>query len=110
MICSSSLCATARGWVVFFSPFLIGGCWISALEKAPVDARDCKERTAYYRDADGDGAGDDLEVVLGCAAPDGYVESGGDCDDQDATRALGCSDTGGDTGGDTGPAAPVLPT
>jgi len=37
--------------------------------------------TAYYADADEDGFGDPNTALLGCEAPDGYVENGDDCDD-----------------------------
>ena len=118
MIRRSSLCATTPGFAAFLSPLLLAGCWISALEQDPVAARDCEARTAYFRDVDLDGLGDNLDVILGCSAPDGYVESGGDCDDQDPTRGLDCGDsgpdsgpdTGADTGADSGPAAPERPT
>jgi hypothetical protein len=113
MICRSSLFAAARGCGAFFSLSVLGGCWLSALEKEPVDTRDCATRSAFYRDGDGDGVGDELDVVLGCAAPDGYVDIAGDCDDQDASRSAGCGDTGADTGTDTGadtaPASPEPP-
>lgn len=62
----------------------------------------CDVRQAFHPDADGDGAGADDIVYLGCVAPGGYVIEGGDCDDADpATTA--CPDTGdtqapGDTG------------
>jgi hypothetical protein len=109
MICRRPLFAAARGAGVFLSLAGLGGCWLSALEKAPVDDRDCATRSAYYRDADGDGAGDDLDVVLGCSAPDGYVETAGDCDDQDPNRSAGCDDSGTDTASDTGPSAAEPP-
>ena len=35
----------------------------------------------FYRDADGDGIGTDLDTVTACAAPEGYSAIGGDCDD-----------------------------
>ena len=35
----------------------------------------------YYADADGDGYGDDDDVVESCSVPDGYALEGGDCDD-----------------------------
>jgi hypothetical protein len=64
----------------------------------------CEARAAFYRDADGDGAGDPLTVAITCAAPDGYVATAGDCDDADPARAASCGDTGSrDTGStDTG--------
>ncbi len=38
----------------------------------------------YYPDQDGDGYGDDQGATVSCAAPDGYVGRGDDCDDTDA--------------------------
>lgn len=40
---------------------------------------------AWYIDADGDGNGDAAVVEEACEAPAGFVVSGDDCDDQDAT-------------------------
>jgi hypothetical protein len=40
----------------------------------------------FYRDGDGDGAGDPLVTATGCAPPAGYVLTGGDCDDADPAR------------------------
>jgi hypothetical protein len=37
-----------------------------------------------YRDADGDGFGDNASVVQLCSLPPGYVSNGGDCNDVDA--------------------------
>jgi len=37
----------------------------------------------WYADSDGDGFGDDDDTVLDCVPPDGFVASGGDCDDGD---------------------------
>ena len=39
----------------------------------------------FYRDADNDGAGDPRESVTACTRPSGHVDSGGDCNDRDAT-------------------------
>ena len=39
----------------------------------------------FYLDSDGDGFGDDGATVEACAAPEGYVEAAGDCDDGDAS-------------------------
>lgn len=61
----------------------------------------CGETRAFFHDADGDGAGNSLEVWITCEAPEGWVEVGGDCDDEDPARAEDCSgpaDTGGDSG------------
>jgi hypothetical protein len=40
----------------------------------------------FYRDGDGDGAGDPAATATGCAAPAGYVLAAGDCDDGDPAR------------------------
>jgi len=37
--------------------------------------------SAFYRDADGDTYGDATDAVQACAAPEGYVNRAGDCDD-----------------------------
>ena len=42
---------------------------------------DATEDAIWYADADEDGFGDDGDTVESCEAPDGYVLSGGDCDD-----------------------------
>lgn len=39
--------------------------------------------TTYYADGDGDGFGDPEDTIEACEAPEGYVESGDDCDDTD---------------------------
>ena len=36
-----------------------------------------------YADVDGDGFGDDENLVLQCVSPTGYLLSGGDCNDAD---------------------------
>jgi hypothetical protein len=41
-------------------------------------------KTLFYRDADDDGYGSSEDIVRACAAPEGYVAMGDDCDD---TRA-----------------------
>lgn len=41
----------------------------------------CLDRV-WFRDRDRDGFGVDDDSVTGCAAPDGYVAEGGDCDDE----------------------------
>ena len=56
-------CTTARRFVCEE----IGGC-------TPV---------TWHADGDGDGFGDDNEVVLACHAPSGFTAAGGDCDDGD---------------------------
>ena len=42
-----------------------------------------KCKTLYYIDFDEDGFGDDNNSMHACALPDGYVEVGGDCLDND---------------------------
>lgn len=54
--------------------------------------RDCDTRLPFYQDADGDGFGADSPVYLGCEAPSGWVEQGGDCDDDDPA-VIDCPDT-----------------
>ncbi len=45
------------------------------------DESDAIGRTTYYRDNDGDGAGDPSASVATCDQPSGYVETAGDCHD-----------------------------
>ncbi len=44
-------------------------------------AVDEDDATSWYPDADGDGFGDDAGAIDDCAAPSGFVATGGDCDD-----------------------------
>ncbi len=44
---------------------------------------DAVDEPLWYLDADGDGYGGDV-AVLACAAPEGHVDNGEDCDDADA--------------------------
>ena len=39
---------------------------------------------SFYADGDGDGFGRDSSEVLACAAPEGHVSKGGDCDDNNS--------------------------
>jgi hypothetical protein len=48
------------------------------------DSLDLATRATFYEDADGDGWGLDASTTQACAAPDGWVEQGGDCDDGEA--------------------------
>jgi hypothetical protein len=41
----------------------------------------CDGTRAFYRDSDGDDFGTDTDVVMACAAPMGFVDIAGDCDD-----------------------------
>lgn len=43
--------------------------------------------TTFYRDADDDDFGDDDDTIDACSAPEGYVATGGDCND-DEERAF----------------------
>jgi large repetitive protein len=47
---------------------------------------------AWYPDADGDGYGDNSGVIFTCSPPAGYVNTGGDCNDNDPLQnpANGC--------------------
>lgn len=44
----------------------------------------CTEQQ-FYRDSDGDGAGDPSTMISACDAPSGYVDNAGDCDDSCGT-------------------------
>jgi hypothetical protein len=46
----------------------------------------------FWNDADGDGAGDPLAPVLGCAAPVNAVDNADDCDDGNAAIAPGAGE------------------
>jgi hypothetical protein len=59
-----------------------------------VDGPSAADAETYYRDADGDGFGDQLESIQACpgpqgGAPDGYVADDSDCDDSDDTTNPG---------------------
>lgn len=43
----------------------------------------CEVPTLWYADDDGDGFGDPDDTAEACAAPPGYIDDAGDCDDQD---------------------------
>ncbi len=45
--------------------------------------------STWYRDADGDGVGSSSVTASDCAAPTGYVATGGDCDDGRSTTRPG---------------------
>ncbi|MFM2244356.1 MAG: hypothetical protein RL071_430 [Pseudomonadota bacterium] len=45
--------------------------------------------TLYWRDADADGVGGEATAIEACAAPAGFVEASGDCDDADPRAAPG---------------------
>lgn len=75
--------------------------------------RNCDTRLPYYPDQDGDGVGATSPVFFGCEAPSGYVETTGDCDDDDPALVACDEDTGSpeETGdpGDTGPEDTATP-
>jgi uncharacterized delta-60 repeat protein len=48
--------------------------------------------STFYRDADGDGYGNDSESVQGCVAPSGYVDNNSDCDDANANVRTGMTE------------------
>jgi hypothetical protein len=45
----------------------------------------------WFRDRDGDGAGDPLSAASGCDPIDGYVDNSRDCDDDPGACGAGCS-------------------
>ncbi|MEQ1505383.1 MAG: putative metal-binding motif-containing protein, partial [Myxococcota bacterium] len=51
----------------------------------------------YYQDNDDDGYGGLLEALCDQTAPDGYVDIGGDCDDDSGATYPGAPDTCGDS-------------
>ncbi len=51
------------------------------------DSASCAEQTWFYYDADGDGYGNVDESAEACAAPPGYREAYGDCDDLDPHKS-----------------------
>jgi hypothetical protein len=48
---------------------------------------DAGDPESWYPDEDGDGFGDDEGEVIACDAPEGYLDRGGDCDDDPGTGA-----------------------
>jgi hypothetical protein len=48
-----------------------------------IDGESAVDAMRLYPDLDGDGVGDIEHEVVTCEAVDGYVETGGDCDDED---------------------------
>lgn len=79
-------------WVWVFASVSVGGCSLitdtsqyrerdSSVDPS-IDAPttdSCSQR--FYRDADLDDFGDPQNLVIGCAAPDGYVTNNTDCND-----------------------------
>lgn len=68
-----------------------------------IDEDDAIDATTWYQDLDEDGYGSDSAQREACAAPPGFVEVGGDCDDQDSARHPGvdeiCNDVDDDCDG-----------
>ena len=50
-----------------------------------VDLDDPSVAATLYADSDGDGFGSDAEAIATCDEVEGYVDVGGDCDDDDDT-------------------------
>ncbi len=50
---------------------------------------DLADATTYFQDNDGDGFGNFLVQVTACSAPNGYVDNGADCNDNDANNYPG---------------------
>ncbi len=57
-----------------------------------IDEDSAIDADTWYRDSDGDGAGDAATTDVACSAPDGFVASGADCDDTDVTEYPGASE------------------
>jgi hypothetical protein len=57
---------------------------------------DAGARTTSFPDSDGDGYGDPGQPTADCGIPEGYVENGDDCDDQDASVYPGAPEIPGD--------------
>ncbi len=60
--------------------------------RADPSADDTACAAIWYADADGDGHGDEDRSVSGCAAPEGHVGEGDDCDDADGATHPGASE------------------
>ena len=58
-----------------------------------VDESDAADAPTWYADADLDGFGDPATATPACAAPDGHVADGSDCDDGDAGAYPGHAET-----------------
>ncbi len=58
-----------------------------------IDETECLLLT-WFEDADGDGFGNSVVTVIACNQPDGFVASGGDCDDGNALVFPGAPGTG----------------
>ena len=56
------------------------------------DREDEDEARTWYYDGDGDGYGDPLDTQAVCPPDEGYIDTGGDCDDDDADVYPGVDD------------------
>ncbi len=54
---------------------------------------DAVDAAWWYPDEDGDGAGGEAARVWECASPEGFIPTGGDCDDADAASAPGAAES-----------------
>lgn len=87
----------------FLTPVVfVIGCGFTPPE--PAAERDCEKRDVFFQDSDGDGFGADDHLKLACAAEEGWSDTGGDCDDTDASVTTECHhfDTGEEDEEDTG--------
>jgi hypothetical protein len=57
-----------------------------------VDEEGAAGTLTFWRDADGDGAGDAADTIQGCAPPEGYVANDDDCNDADGAIFPGAED------------------
>ena len=58
-----------------------------------IDEKDADDATMWFRDVDGDDYGNDDDVRRDCDRPEGYVDIGGDCDDNDPYVNPGVEET-----------------
>jgi len=65
---------------------------------------DLEGAVTYFLDDDGDGFASNQHYYTGCNPPDGFIEEGGDCNDEDSSiypgAAMGCDDLDRNCDGD----------
>lgn len=93
---------SARVWAVVGSIFLglpVSGCSLATdfvftadAGVADVGEADTGCATLFYRDVDGDNFGNMADSVAACAAPEGFVEAEGDCNDADGAIHPGATE------------------